>query len=514
MAARRCLYKLPRNPGSANGVRAFGRLALFDHYRTIAQRLRQEIETFLTDDPLLQADQATKLGLRTNRPRAYVVAGLAGGTGSGMFLDLAYLVRHELRQVGYMRPEVVGLFFIPPADPNAPRSSGVGNTYAALTELYHFQSRMTRYQTAFDKSEAPITDNDPPFSRIALLQLPRGSDMQKSQKVVAMAARALYHELLTPAGRLTEKSGESYRAANPAAAPVCQTFGLYRLSWPRPEVLIAATNRLAQRQLQQWTAKDGAPLREHITEWLERQWTERNLSFEAVSASFHSAARALLREEPERIFDALIDPLRTRTPSGGRFDAASACGVLEQIIKLVGKPETDSSQIISTVAKCFNARFEDLTKEAEGHLAVLAATFLEVPRFRLAGAEEAIRQFGEKLKRQVDTLEPIRVDMDKEVRSIYVRLIQAITALGASGLGRASRASRTPRKSSTCSAFTHASGFSCTFWNPRSRSFASSRATPRNTSARSITIDQRLTRSRRGWCKRPARDRHCTGRDR
>ena len=151
------LYKLPRNPGPTGGVRAFGRLALFDHYRTVAQRVRQEVETFLTDDRLMQADKATGLGLRTNRPRAYVVAGLAGGTGGGMFLDVAYLVRHELRQVGYLRPEVVGVFFVPPADATAPRTAALANTFAALSELHHFQARKTRYQTAFDKSEAPVT---------------------------------------------------------------------------------------------------------------------------------------------------------------------------------------------------------------------------------------------------------------------------------------------------------------------------------------------------------------------
>ena len=79
------------HPGAADGVRAFGRLALFDNYRLVAQRVRQEIETFLTDEPLAKADKATGLGLRTNRPRAYVVAGPGGGTGGGMFLDLAYL---------------------------------------------------------------------------------------------------------------------------------------------------------------------------------------------------------------------------------------------------------------------------------------------------------------------------------------------------------------------------------------------------------------------------------------
>src|SRR5439155_22438119 len=34
------LYKLARVPGSSKGIRAFGRLALFDNYRTVAQRVR------------------------------------------------------------------------------------------------------------------------------------------------------------------------------------------------------------------------------------------------------------------------------------------------------------------------------------------------------------------------------------------------------------------------------------------------------------------------------------------
>src|SRR5439155_26432217 len=94
---RGALYKISRNPGAASGVRAFGRLAFFDNYRLVAQRVRQELDTFLTDDSLLKAEDTTKLGLRTNRPRAYVVAGLGGGTGGGMFLDLAFLIRQELR---------------------------------------------------------------------------------------------------------------------------------------------------------------------------------------------------------------------------------------------------------------------------------------------------------------------------------------------------------------------------------------------------------------------------------
>ena len=72
------LYRLARIPGAADGVRAFGRLALFDNYRLVAQRVRQEIETFLSDESLTAADKATGLGLRTNRPRPMSSPGSRG----------------------------------------------------------------------------------------------------------------------------------------------------------------------------------------------------------------------------------------------------------------------------------------------------------------------------------------------------------------------------------------------------------------------------------------------------
>ncbi|MGL6095275.1 MAG: tubulin-like doman-containing protein, partial [Fimbriiglobus sp.] len=168
------LYKLPRNPGAAGGVRAFGRLALCDNYRTVAQRVRQEIEAFLTDDAVDKAAETTRLGVRTNRARAYLVAGTGGGTGAGMVVDLAYLVKHELRQIGYRRPDAVGLLITPPADRAAARQTVLANTYATLAEIAHF-SAATRYQTRFDNAEPPIVDPDGPFTRLSLVALPNST---------------------------------------------------------------------------------------------------------------------------------------------------------------------------------------------------------------------------------------------------------------------------------------------------------------------------------------------------
>ena len=424
------LYKLARTPGAAHGVRAFGRLALFDHYRLVAQRLRQEIESFLNEETMTQAEKHTKLGLRTNRPRAYILTGLAGGTGSGMFIDLAYLIRHEMRQVGFLKPEVVGMFFLPPADKNSSRNAGLGNTFAALTELHHFQTKGRRYQTAFDKSEAPVVDSEPPFARVTLVPLPKSPIAKDQAAATSQAARALYHELLTPTGRVADEVRDVYRNAFPTSVPSVQTFGLFRLSWPRPEMLIAATRRFAQRQIQRWTAKEASHLREPIANWLAQQWEDRKLSLEAMVESLHGAVRTSLREDPDKVFDAFIDPLRSRTPSGAKADASGSCAVLDQLIKVIGKPNSENDPTPGTLQQTLMTEYERLVKETESHLSMMAATFLEVPQFRIPGAEEAVRQIRDKLKQQVDTLEPVRLDLDKEVRAAYGRLFQLLGGQG------------------------------------------------------------------------------------
>src|SRR5205823_4094543 len=127
------LYRIPRNPQTM-GLRLFGRLAFCDHYRAFVAKLQAELDAALTPEARQLTEQRTGLQPRTNRPRVYVVAGLAGGTGGGMFLDVAYVVRARLRRMGYDSPDVVGVLMVPPADPSLTPALALGNCYAALTE--------------------------------------------------------------------------------------------------------------------------------------------------------------------------------------------------------------------------------------------------------------------------------------------------------------------------------------------------------------------------------------------
>ena len=66
----------------------------------------------------------------------YIVGSLLGGTGSGMFLDLAYTVRNKFKNQRML--ETVGMFSIPP-NSEAVAVDNRPNAYAALlgTEPLH-----------------------------------------------------------------------------------------------------------------------------------------------------------------------------------------------------------------------------------------------------------------------------------------------------------------------------------------------------------------------------------------
>ncbi|HEY2787099.1 MAG TPA: tubulin-like doman-containing protein [Fimbriiglobus sp.] len=421
------LYRLPRTSGPAAGVRAFGRLALFDHAKTISQKIRQEIEPFLSDEFILSYAEKTGLGLRSNQPRVYLLTGLAGGTGSGMVTDLAYLVKHELRQHGYFRPEVVGVLFTPPADVTVPKGLALANTFAALTELHYFLGG-NRYQVRFETSEPPVTDGEGPFGRTVLFQLPQVPNKKELDYTVGVAACGLAWELATPVGRVIDQIRTEALSLPRSAGPVVQTYGLYRYVWPRTDLLANATVRFARLMLLRWAGKESSHLSEPIRSWLAEQWTKRSLDVPEIIERLNQVVKEKLREDPEVAFEALVSPLYKRTGGSGKIDAQAAVQVLEQILKLVGKPPAENDKV-GSLQDALDETGKQLAGKADKHLAKLAVSFIEQPQYRLAGADEALAQISEKLKASIEVLEEVRKSIASEVRESYARLFPLIGAL-------------------------------------------------------------------------------------
>ena len=158
------------------------------------------------------------LAIHDNRRRfegqvnVMLAGSLAGGTGSGMFLQTALLLGRQLRELG-MAPEVRGLFLLPDIFVNAARLPSdqlavvKANGYSALQEL-----NAVLLQTA-GRSPAPVRfawlpglELEPdglPLKSVALMDYENevGGNLGRNfEGYKDMAARAAYTLLFTPIG--------------------------------------------------------------------------------------------------------------------------------------------------------------------------------------------------------------------------------------------------------------------------------------------------------------------------
>ncbi|MDJ0600934.1 MAG: tubulin-like doman-containing protein [Crocosphaera sp.] len=144
----------------AKAIRPVGRLAFFHNYRKIKTVIdAAERRTRGHQGTLL------KSGIRVNEKlNIFVVGSLCGGTGSGMFLDMAYSLRHDYSNQG---AQIVGYLVIAPtlytqsANPNP---TIFANTYAALKELNHYSTPGTQFNACYDIQNVVVVQEErPPF---------------------------------------------------------------------------------------------------------------------------------------------------------------------------------------------------------------------------------------------------------------------------------------------------------------------------------------------------------------
>lgn len=111
----------------AGGIRQVGRFFMMDKSQEFMARLKDEIEM-------------AKQGLQAPKVMIHIFAGLSGGTGSGTFLDVCYMVRSMAESIGNVT--MFGYFFLPDVNLSRIPSSQVHvreyipkNGYAAMQEL-------------------------------------------------------------------------------------------------------------------------------------------------------------------------------------------------------------------------------------------------------------------------------------------------------------------------------------------------------------------------------------------
>ncbi len=153
----------------AKQLRPIGRLSFFRNYVTFKRQLENKYANL---DKIRDMEMAQNRGFPVmgNYQLVYIVSSLCGGTGAGMFLDVAHRVRAMVRS----NARIVGIFYLPEVleeeiASDLQRRRIQANAYAALKELNYFQETQT-FQELYPSEQRLLPDTPyTPFDFIFLL---------------------------------------------------------------------------------------------------------------------------------------------------------------------------------------------------------------------------------------------------------------------------------------------------------------------------------------------------------
>jgi len=417
------LYKIPRTPSTV-GIRALGRLAFLDHYRVFAEKMLVGLESCTHPDALSAADRATRLGMRSNQPRVYIVACLGGGSGSGMFLDAAYCARHKLRQLGYSNPEIIGLFLIPAAERGA-KGPGLANTYTALRELHHFSQPETTFTASFEERDGRIEDSSAPFSRCFVVPLPpsvRPGVAETSKDTVRKAATFLMGDLLSPIGRAADIERAKHVDSNNPELSVA-SFGQAAFIWPRQALLAKAARWLGSAVLHRWTASDPDVIGQYVKGWMSQRWQLEQLSPEQVVPQLQQAGEKILGQQAEALFTAEALPFVPKGWFNRDADSAKLWQTLTKLQQLVGMPDERSVQrTVGQIEQKLDDAADAIARELAPRVTRLATTLLEHPDYRLVGAEVVVEQAQMLIDTALKQYEPMAASLSAQAIDAYYKI--------------------------------------------------------------------------------------------
>ena len=162
--------QLSYNAQGAGGVRPAGRLLLWGDgnfqkvYSAISNAYREIANP--ASRASLDPDLVQKAGGVDGRaPVVYVVGTLVGGTCSGSFIDIGYILR---RATGMRESApLYGIFIVPGT--GIPLAAGYGNAYGALKEMEFFRDTSTFYEETWPNGVKTPPESLPPYAIIYLI---------------------------------------------------------------------------------------------------------------------------------------------------------------------------------------------------------------------------------------------------------------------------------------------------------------------------------------------------------
>lgn len=181
----------------AKQLRPIGRLAFFRNYLVFQKMMTDKVRKMLALRAIQEAEQRGFEVMRNHR-LIFIVSSLCGGTGAGMFLDVAHRVRHEVGS----NATIIGIFFLPSVfegtiSSHIQRRRIRANAYAALKELEHFHETQS-FKAFYPGEQTPLpTVPYRAFTRMFLVDIFNSEGITLSDKAQVEKMAAHFIHLLT-----------------------------------------------------------------------------------------------------------------------------------------------------------------------------------------------------------------------------------------------------------------------------------------------------------------------------
>jgi hypothetical protein len=232
-------------------VRALGRLALFYHYaqiRSVLQSRILELKNIRLQGPLSMPGLAAA---ETEGINAFVVCSLSGGTGSGTFIDISYLIRHLCAYNG-IKPDMTfinAMLVLPQAFAQVPADAIRANAYAALRELDWFMSDEGSYAVEFPTREM-INIRWKPFNICYLIDTvnERGSNLAGISELAPMMADSILVQIGSQVGKAGDAAFDNVKALSGKDSDHPTAYsgvGIASINFPAKRIVEVCANRLA-----------------------------------------------------------------------------------------------------------------------------------------------------------------------------------------------------------------------------------------------------------------------------
>ena len=300
---RRWLYNIPHSL-LTGGARPLGHLALVDNAAEVLSRLREVLTGLTSASAKTAGVQATGLPLRDETPQIFVIASMAGGTGGGMVLSLAYAVQQILAELALPDDSVCGILMLATGQRRSEAELARLNAYATLSELQHFSAPGAGYPGIPEQGLLAFGPETRPFRDVYVAHL--GDQLDRRSVETGTDPVADYLDLCAVGGvgAFLEQWRRQSHAAAGGAEMDCRLrlFCLHRVSFPRLRLAALAADLFCQQVVDRWRGQPGNWEEKRAEKEVLTQMPLLGLDTESLSKQFHAAALRVFGEEAEQCF--------------------------------------------------------------------------------------------------------------------------------------------------------------------------------------------------------------------